>query len=95
MTPWQWKWFKRRTAIEPVFGHLKQNHRLQRNYLKGTEGDQINALLAGCGFNLRKLLRAFFLFLFKERLFILSSSFIDSVRTFFDQYDPENRVFQG
>ena len=59
------------------------------------EGDQINALLAGCGFNLRKLLRAFFLFLFKERLFILSSSFIDSVRTFFDQYDPENRVFQG
>ena len=94
MTPWQWKWFKRRNAIEPVFGHLKQNHRLQRNYLKGTEGDQINALLAGCGFNLRKLLRAFFLFLFKERLFILPSSFIDSVRTFFDQYDPENRVFQ-
>ena len=36
MTPWQWKWFKRRNAIEPVFGHLKQNHRLQRNYLKGT-----------------------------------------------------------
>ncbi len=37
------------------------------NYLKKTEGDQINALPADWGFNLRKLLRAFFLFLFEER----------------------------
>jgi IS5 family transposase len=53
------KRFKRRNAIEPVIGHEKQDHRLGRNYLKGQEGDRINALLAGCGFNLRKLLRAF------------------------------------
>jgi len=95
MTPWQWKWFKRRNAIEPIFGHLKQDHRLHRNYLKGTEGDQINALLAGCGFNLRKLLRAFFLFLFKERLFVLIFAFIGLLRTTLNQYAPENRVFQG
>ncbi|HEY9502438.1 MAG TPA: IS5/IS1182 family transposase, partial [Pyrinomonadaceae bacterium] len=50
---------KRRNAIEPVIGHEKQDHRLGRNYLKGKEGDRINALLSGCGFNLRKLLRAF------------------------------------
>lgn len=53
------KRFKRRNAIEPVIGHEKQDHRLGRNYLKGQEGDRINALLSGCGFNLRKLLRAF------------------------------------
>ena len=53
------KRFKRRNAIEPVIGHEKQEHGLGRNHLKGQEGDRVNALLAGCGFNLRKLLRAF------------------------------------
>lgn len=53
------KHLKRRNAIEPVIGHEKQEHGLGRNHLKGQEGDRINALLAGCGFNLRKLLRAF------------------------------------
>jgi IS5 family transposase len=55
------KWFKRRAAIEPVFGHLKSDNRMSRNYLKGKEGDQINALLCACGYNLRKLLAVFFL----------------------------------
>jgi len=55
------KWLKRRNAIEPVFGHLKSDNRMSRNYLKGTEGDQINALLSGCGFNMRKLLAVFLL----------------------------------
>ena len=57
----EWKWFKRRSAIEPIFGHLKSDNKLERNHLKGKEGDRINAILAGCGFNMRKLLRAFFL----------------------------------
>jgi IS5 family transposase len=56
-----WKWFARRSAIEPIFGHLKSDHRLERNHLKGKDGDRMNAILSGCGFNLRKLLRAFFL----------------------------------
>ena len=51
---------RRRSAIEPVIGHLKQDHRMKRNYLKGQAGDQINALLVGSGFNLRKLMRVFF-----------------------------------
>ena len=53
------RWFKRRSAIEPVIGHLKQDNRMQRNYLQGEMGDQINALLSGCGFNMRKLLKVF------------------------------------
>lgn len=51
---------RRRSAIEPVIGHLKQDHRMKRNYLQGKNGDCINALLVGCGFNLRKLTRVFF-----------------------------------
>jgi transposase, IS5 family len=50
---------RRRSAIEPVIGHLKQEHKMERNHLLGREGDQINALLTGCGFNLRKLWRFF------------------------------------
>ena len=55
------KWLKRRNAIEPIFGHLKSDNRMSRNYLKGQEGDQINAILSGCGFNMRKLLAVFLL----------------------------------
>lgn len=54
------KWMNRRAAIEPVIGHLKADHRMDRNRLKGTLGDQLSALLCACGFNFRKLLRAFF-----------------------------------
>jgi len=66
MKPSEWRWFKRRAAIEPVIGHMKQDNRMERNYLKGTDGDKMNAILAACGFNLRKLLRAFIWLLFKE-----------------------------
>jgi IS5 family transposase len=66
MKPSEWRWFKRRSAIEPVIGHMKQDHRMDRNYLKGTAGDKMNAILAACGFNLRKLLRAFLWLIFKE-----------------------------
>ena len=50
---------KRRAAVEPKIGHLKSDHRMGRNFLKGIAGDRINALLAGIGANLRKLLAAF------------------------------------
>jgi hypothetical protein len=58
---------KRRAAVEPIIGHLKAEHRMGRNYLKGHQGDKINAVLAAAGFNFHllirwfaKLLRAFF-----------------------------------
>ena len=47
---------RKRAAIEPVIGHVKHDCRMQRNYLKGNIGNDINALLAAAGFNLRGLL---------------------------------------
>ena len=51
------KELRRRSVIEPVIGHLKSDGRLGRNYLKGTLGDQQNALLTSVGFNFRLLLK--------------------------------------
>jgi IS5 family transposase len=55
----QWRWMKRRAAVEPSIGHLKNEHRLERNRLKGAAGNQINAILAAAAMNFQKLLRAF------------------------------------
>ena len=51
---------KRRAAIEPVIGHLKSDHRLSRNYLKGDEGNEANVIRAAAGYNLAKLLTWFY-----------------------------------
>ena len=50
------KQFRARAGIEPVIGHIKHDHRMLRNYLKGANGDQLNTILAGTGFNLKKML---------------------------------------
>ena len=47
---------KRRSAVEPVIGHAKSDHRMDRNYLAGSKGDAINAILAAAGYNFRRLL---------------------------------------
>jgi len=52
-----WRWMKRRAAVEPGIGHLKREHRMDRNRLKGIEGDRINAILSAAGMNFRKLLK--------------------------------------
>jgi IS5 family transposase len=51
------KQFRARAGIEPVIGHLKQDHRMSRNYLLDEDGDKVNTLLAATGFNLRKMLQ--------------------------------------
>jgi len=48
--------FKRRAAIEPVIGHLKDDHRMGRNYFAHSSGDAINAVLAAVGYNFRRLI---------------------------------------
>jgi IS5 family transposase len=53
------KLLKRRTAIEPVIGHTKHDHGMDRNYLLGKVGDRINALLSGAAWHLKKLWRHF------------------------------------
>ena len=47
---------RRRSAVEPVIGHLKADGRLDRNYLTGKDGDRTNAILTGAGHNLRLIL---------------------------------------
>ncbi len=71
MTPQMKKELKRRSAVEPVIGHMKTDGKLGRNYLLGELGDKINALLCGAGHNIRlilKKLRAKLLLLFAELL---------------------------
>jgi hypothetical protein len=48
---------RRRAAVEPVIGHIKAEHRMDRNYLKGRNGDRCNAVLAAAGYNFSLLLR--------------------------------------
>ena len=48
---------RRRSAIEPVIGHMKSDGHLGRNFLLGAEGDAANVILAAACHNLR-LLRA-------------------------------------
>jgi IS5 family transposase len=47
---------RRRSAIEPVIGHAKAEHRMGRNFLKGAHGDAANAILAAAGYNFRRLI---------------------------------------
>jgi transposase, IS5 family len=48
---------RRRSAVEPVIGHLKAEHRMGRNYLWHRQGDANNAVLAAAGYNFRRLIR--------------------------------------
>lgn len=58
---------KRRSAIEPMIGHMKNEELLRRNWLHGSLGDALHAMLCGAGHNLRMILR-------KLRLRLASSS---------------------
>ena len=47
---------RRRSAVEPVIGRAKAEHRMGRNYLAGSHGDAANAVLAAAGYNFRRLI---------------------------------------
>jgi hypothetical protein len=47
---------RRRSAIEPMIGHMKTDGRLTRCALKGTLGDALHTVLCGCGHNIRMIL---------------------------------------
>lgn len=68
MTPTIKRELKRRSAIEAVIGHQKTEGRLDRNRLRGILGDQMNAMMAAMGYNLRLTLKAlsFWLQIVKE-----------------------------
>ena len=54
----QRRWLKRRQSIEPLIGHTKSDHRMERCWLKGALGDALHALSCAAGYNIRWLLRA-------------------------------------
>ncbi len=84
LTAHQRKLLKRRQSIEPVIGHLKADHRMDRCWYKGQDGDALRTVLSAVGFNLRWLLRkiiekgiAFFcacLFMLRQALNDLSTA---------------------
>jgi transposase, IS5 family len=61
--------FRRRAAIEPKIGHLKQDHRLSRNFYKGIKGDNNNVMLAAAAMNFKRMMNKWklnpFLILFR------------------------------
>ena len=57
LTRRQWAWVKRRQAVEPVIGHLKDDCRLRRCHLKGADGDAVHVIACAAGYNIRWLLR--------------------------------------
>jgi IS5 family transposase len=65
------KRFQRRAAIEPIIGHLKNDHRMLRNYLKGQIGDAMNLFMACAAFNFRKFIRKMYFFCFKLLRYII------------------------
>ena len=69
------KRFRRRAAIEPTISHMKHQYRMIKNYLKGSLGDRINAMMAAAAYNFKKWMnkiRKKFLQLFYFLVFIAS-----------------------
>ena len=77
------KYFRRRAAIEPIIGHLKSDHRVARNFLKGQIGDSMNFTMAAAGFNFKKLMVKL-----KETVLWLYSY----LKNILDPQHPENQM---
>ena len=60
--------FNLRASIEPIIGHLKSDHRLGRNFYKGTIGDAINVMLAAAAFNFKRAMNALFHLFFIQKI---------------------------
>jgi len=69
----KWKHMKRRAAVEPSIGHLKEHRRLDRNRLHGTQGDLLNVIFSAAGMNFAKL---------RKHLRTLCSLFLRCLRSF-------------
>lgn len=59
VTPAIKRQMRRRSAVEPVIGHIKGEHRMERNDLAGEDGDGLNAILAAAGYNFSLLVTWF------------------------------------
>jgi transposase, IS5 family len=86
MTPKIKRQKRRRSAVEPVIGHMKAEHRMGRNYLWYRQGDAINAVLAAAGYNFSFVLRWLRLLLCRILLALLPA---------FNPIRPEIRILHG
>ena len=75
ITKEQRKKHSRRAAIEPVIGHLKNDYRLCRNYLKGVLGDNMNLILAAAAMNFKRRMNLWRTEAIKRWLLILNYVF--------------------
>lgn len=78
LTPIKKKMKKRRSAVEPIIGHLKSDHLMSRNRLGGKEGDEFNPILSGTAFNLMKILNSI-----KEKQKVIICDFLRKLKTAF------------
>ena len=78
------KGFKRRAAIEPKIGHLKQDHRLSRNFYAGIKGDNNNVMLAAAAMNFKRMMNIYkkMFFGFFIRLMNILKNFLLPENTF-------------
>jgi len=72
------KGFKRRAGIEPKIGHLKQDHRLSRNFYAGIKGDNNNVMLAAAAMNFKRMMNIYkkMFFDFFIRIIIIIQNFL-------------------
>jgi IS5 family transposase len=98
-TVWLKKCMRGRNAIEALFSHAKRDGQLRRNYLKGSHGDKLNALLSSVGYNLRLILAEIKLFcLYKKWYCYVLSTIIWTVNVLMDWMGslvyPEKTIVQ-
>lgn len=87
--------FKRRAAIEPKIGHLKQDHRLSRNFYKGIKGDNINIMLAAAAMNFKRIMNKWKLnpLLFLSRIFEILFKICRTLETLFLDFEYSKLSF--
>ena len=78
--------FRRRAAIEPIIGHVKSDHRMAINYLKGFIGDQMNLLLAASAFNMKKWMNNFIQLLILLRIAVIFYALMQQKQQHREQY---------
>lgn len=72
---------KKRAGIEPIIGHLKTDHRLNRNFYKGVVGDNINIMLAAAAFNFKRIMNKW-----KKKFFHFVQTLFPHLQILFSQF---------
>jgi IS5 family transposase len=82
--------FKRRAAIEPKISHLKEDHRLGRNFYSGIKGDDINVMLAAAGMNFKRMMNIYkkmFFDFFIQTIYIIKNMINQKLLSFLPKMD--------